>query len=378
MKKAFTLVELMVVIVVIAILIGISFKVAGLGEDASKRNMTVARLQRLENALSGYYAAFGSYPPVPLNGRSRNIYYETNGNGIQQTSSNPGTSLPGGSDSQWSQIRSACRAQPIAMLFPFRASEYDYVVAVSKMLQELYPDNREYWMFDSLLTPGRLSEGATRHEWTRVQAFQFGLLSFLLPRYLLMTGRGQMGSDLNDSFFDGLPQWEKNNTLPCRFENGIPYATWRELNSEPRWKIELLPSQIVTTRWLSNLQGILSCDRGESVYGVSLRGGAEFDQGLVGHNGGTMVIFSAGKSQNGGGTSAGTQQYALSCITCKDGWGNEFYYYSPPPYQGYRLWSSGPNGMTFPPWISPEELERMPNKNRFRSWMADDIVHMSN
>ena len=33
MKKAFTLVELMVVVVVIAILASITFKIAGLGED---------------------------------------------------------------------------------------------------------------------------------------------------------------------------------------------------------------------------------------------------------------------------------------------------------------------------------------------------------
>lgn len=89
MKRAFTLIEMMIVVAVIAILTGILFRLMGVGEDAEKRNITVARMQRLENCLSGYYAAFGSYPPVELEGRSRNYRYEVNPGGIQQTSRNP-------------------------------------------------------------------------------------------------------------------------------------------------------------------------------------------------------------------------------------------------------------------------------------------------
>jgi len=55
--------------------------------------------------------------------------------------------------------------------------------------------------------------------------------------------------------------------------------------------------------------------------------------------------------------------------TVVDGWGNDFYYYSPPPYQSYQLWSSGPNGRTFPPW-----MEKVQGKEKIiNQWIADDI-----
>ena len=60
MKKGFTLVEMLIVVVVLVTLMTITFRLTSLGRDQTDRNKTIARLQRLENALSGYYAAFGS------------------------------------------------------------------------------------------------------------------------------------------------------------------------------------------------------------------------------------------------------------------------------------------------------------------------------
>ena len=57
-----------------------------------------------------------------------------------------------------------------------------------------------------------------------------------------------------------------------------------------------------------------------------------------------------------------------------DGYGN---YYSPAPYQRYILWSGGPNGKTFPPWVSRDSLGSKA-KSTVGSWTHDDIVHMSN
>ena len=76
MKKSrgFTLIELLIVTVIIVTLMAIVFRLAGTGGESTARAKTLARLQKLSNALSGYYAAFGSYPPVPLQGRSRDIY----------------------------------------------------------------------------------------------------------------------------------------------------------------------------------------------------------------------------------------------------------------------------------------------------------------
>ena len=76
-RKGFTLIELLVVVVILATLMGIVFRLAGCGDESRKRTKTVQRLQRVENALSGYYAAYGTYPPVPLHG-SRSIYLKTN------------------------------------------------------------------------------------------------------------------------------------------------------------------------------------------------------------------------------------------------------------------------------------------------------------
>ena len=101
MKKSrgFTLIELLIVTVIIVTLMAIVFRLAGSGGDSTARAKTLSRLQKLSNALSGYYAAFGSYPPVPLQGRSRDIYTRVDkygattgggslGYGIQGTSRN--------------------------------------------------------------------------------------------------------------------------------------------------------------------------------------------------------------------------------------------------------------------------------------------------
>ena len=395
MKKAFTLVELMVVVVIIAILASITFKIAGLGEDTSKRNTTIARMQRLENAISGYFAAYGSYPPVALQGRSRNIFYEANGYGIQQVSRDPRTSIDLPND--WKQVEAACRAQPVAMEFPYASSRSEYVKAVSDALMARYNSGEADYKdnpalaygFDALNNPESLSgrnndgNGVKAGDWTNLQIFKFGLMSYLLPRYLLMMGHGNGGST---SLYDDFAQWGDNNSIPCRFEDGVQYKSWSDLNSDfgkdnEKWKIALIPSQAICARWLVNLEGILLCNDtiNTTVYGVNFRDTSR-SIGLSAENP-NPNIYSAGGGQSGSGTS-GSQQYVLNKITCQDGWYHDFYYYSLPPYQSYRLWSAGENGKTFPPWIPDEEIEKNSalnkHKDLIRNWIADDIVHMSN
>ena len=64
-------------------------------------------------------------------------------------------------------------------------------------------------------------------------------------------------------------------------------------------------------------------------------------------------------------------------MTVRDGWDQEFFYYSEPPYQSYRLWSSGPNRVTFPPWY---DLDQFSGKDlqQIQKFIEDDIVHLSN
>ena len=401
MKKAFTLVELMIVVVVIAILASISFKIAGLGEASSARSNTVARMQRLENAISGYFAAYGSYPPVALQGRSRNIFYEANGYGIQQVSKDPLTSIELDKSKGWNQVEAACRAQPVAMEFPYASSRSAFVRAVSESLMQLhesgtpgYENPALAYGFDALDNPEMLSgknhdgNGVKAGDWTNMQVFKFGLMSYLLPRYLLMMGHGNGNNNESSgstSLYDDFTQWGDNNAMPCRFEDGTQYESWNNLNSDlgkkdEKWKIALIPSQAVCARWLANLEGILACNdtANTTVYGINLR---DSKYGGLSAEDPNPNIYSAGNSQSGSGT-GGSQQYVLNKITCKDGWGNDFYYYSLPPFQNYRLWSAGPNGKTFPPWIPDEEIENNPElqkfKGRIRNWVADDVVHMSN
>ncbi len=63
-KRAFTLIELMVVVLVIMILSGILFRLAALVQDRAARSRVVYQLQQIQNALNEFYAEYGHYPPV--------------------------------------------------------------------------------------------------------------------------------------------------------------------------------------------------------------------------------------------------------------------------------------------------------------------------
>ena len=388
-NSGFTLVELLIVVVVIAILASIAFRLGGIATDSTRRNLTIERIQKLENALSGYYAAFGSYPPVQLEGRSRNFYYRVNGYGIQQVSRDPDSSIDLKTAEGWKQVEAACRAQPVSMEFPYSEGYQDYVKAVADALRDRhdqgdsgFKDNQALgYGFDGLRNPEQLSSKRNKGDWAHTQIFKFGIMSYLLPRYLLMMGHS------STTLYDNFDQWSDNNEIPAKFEDGVPYDNWNDLNrdlskTDQRWKVALLPSQAITSRWLVNFKESLACNTMTTVYGVNIKSNRDEDGGKAG---GISVdnpwpkIYSVADSQSGTGTS-GSQQYVLNEITMNDGWGNELYYYSLPPFQKYRVWSAGPNGKTFPPWISPEELKTgslQGSQLLIRSWTGDDIVQMS-
>jgi hypothetical protein len=118
---------------------------------------------------------------------------------------------------------------------------------------------------------------------------------------------------------------------------------------------------------MPNLEKIVSTQHSTlKVFGVELRDADDIGFNL------NMPVYSPG----GFDEDSTSSQYILDSCTIKDGWGNEFYYYSPAPYQTYQLWSSGPNGRTFPPWISREDLDSNANKC-VGAWTEDDIMSMS-
>jgi len=124
MKKGFTLVEMLIVVVVLVTLMTITFRLSSVGSQQTYRNNTISRLQRIENCLSGYYAAFGSYPPVKLHG-SRNIYASVNDYGIQSDDQENqdiwGWTDIGTEQEQraWQQVKAACKSQPVDCRYPY-------------------------------------------------------------------------------------------------------------------------------------------------------------------------------------------------------------------------------------------------------------------
>lgn len=393
MKKGFTLVELLIVVVILVTLMSVVFRLGNIGGLSKERAVTISRLQKLENCISGYYAAFGSYPPVKLHG-SRNIYYKLNNYGIQQTENED----PDTNTLSWDRVNAACKSQPLGMYFPFSSAYDDYIRDTAEELMKLhqsnddahkaYKDNPALANMTGNFNPNWINqERRASADWSNCQVFQFGLMSFLLPRFVVMMGNQR------SEIYDDFAQWKDNNQCPCRFKDGVPYRNWNELNNElvtssnsdreneNKWAIEALPSQAVTARWMPSLEKILSTEHKVELYGVVLtdpdNGAGNFS--VANPN---PMIHSAGDSQAGEGSGDGSTQYVLDGITCKDGWGHEFYYYCAPPYQSYRLWSAGPNGKTFPPWISEEEFKNDPtlqsNRATIQEWISDDILHMSN
>ena len=129
MKRGFTLIELMIVTVVLVTLMAIVFRLAGITGPQEARAKTIKRMQCIENCLSGYYAAFGSYPPVKLHG-SRNIYLKVDNWGIQEEDGQTVSSL------NWASVEAACRSQPVGARYPFSSSD-DVQEMVRMVAEEL-------------------------------------------------------------------------------------------------------------------------------------------------------------------------------------------------------------------------------------------------
>ena len=394
MKKAFTLVEMLIVVVVLVTLMTITFRLGSIGQSQGMRARTISKLQRVENCLSGYFAAFGSYPPVAIQG-SRNINLKVNSRGFQQLNQDQEPEWSNESRA-WLQVEAACRSQPVGCSYPPDSKMDHYIEACSREIQKRASSNEEkykaYWQNDdvrarnvagfSSITRGNLGQVLAENssDWSQVQIFKFGLMSFLLPRYLLMMNFDRnYGNELLSH-----PQWTKNNNLPCDPLTGRKFSGWTSVKncaddyrSNPRDRQNLarvanIPSQAVCARWMPNLQGICSCTFSTSLFGINIKGTHGEDYGMVGIEPNLEIC-----SPDPTGTS---DQYVLDGVTVRDGWGNELFYYSPPPYQSYTLWSAGPNGKTFPPWIDRKEFvkENANARELVAKWIADDIIQLSN
>ena len=388
MRKAFTLVELLIVVVVLVTLMSITFRLSSIGGDSEYRNRTVARLNRLENCLSGYYAAFGTYPPVAVHG-SRNIYAKVNSHGIQSDDGDENTDIWGWTNigdkeeqDAWAQVKAACKSQPVDCRFPYPDTpEYRTLIeSVSKALQKKAADNKNLSDEQKKVLGSPFGNGMsnlsgmdnTETDWRKIQLFKFGLMSYLLSRYqVMMNSREEL---FNGSY----AQWNSNNVLPCDPMTGLRFQNWKDVRtrarsdkSKIRAEVVNVPSEAATARWMPNLEGIVCCNHDFKLYGVSIRG----DSGAsdLRADNFNIEVYSPGGYED----DSTSGQYVLDGVTVLDGWWHEFYYYSAPPYQSYTLWSGGKNNRTFPPWITRKSLDSKAAKC-VGLWVEDDIIRMSN
>lgn len=372
--KGFTLVELLVTVVVMVVLMSVSFRLIHGGDEAVARSRTQKRLQCLQNCLSGYRAAFGHYPAVPLHGE-RDIYLEANDYGIQTDRRT--------SKVVWRNVRAAILSQPVTTEFPFdtenkevkndiaRASAAD--VAWSKAAKTRGGDATAVAAYASGYKPFSASLVATqknRTSWRDVQVFRFGLLSYLLPRAEFML----FGEKL---VYEKYAQWPEENDLAEYYdpETGKPLKTaWSELAAAMRAKgsdrkaILASRSQAACARWLPNLKGIVR--GGGTYFGVDTSDGKTFrerEDGLRNAEVADLLIHASGKAD------APKTAYVLDGLTILDGWENEFYYYSPPPHLTCRIWSAGSDRKTLPPWIDPVLAAADPELKKALGWTRDDL-----
>lgn len=387
MKRGFTLIELMIVVAVLVTLMAITFRITNVAGDAEKRTRTITRMQRLENCLSGFHAAFGCYPPVKLHG---NRSFE----GQEE-------SINWGNESEaWRWVQQICKTQPVGCRFPFPKGQEDKISNAIRELSDLAAAAAASGEYDEIFDSqakkdwaaagfssaaesaieGRLSAKKGEVLWSEIKVFQYGVMSYLLPRYLVMMAGKE------EYFTGGYAQWAKNNDKPSdpftgyTVEWNTVYSWAQEQRnggkSENIVKLQMIPSQSACARWLPNLEGICQCNTDFNLFGVKIKSSDWNELGILDGLPLKMLVPRAmGLTCSPDNTYK--DQYVLDEVTVNDGWSHEFYYYSRSPYQSYTLWSSGPDGKTFPPWIARDQLSGQ-ELDLAAKWTKDDITHMSN
>ena len=396
MKRAFTLIEMMIVIAVLVTLMAMTFRIGNVSADAEARTMTIARMQRLENCLSGFHAAFGCYPPVRLHG-NRSF------SGQERT-------INWGNESEaWRWVRNICRTQPVGCRFPFSERMKGAVVELSDLISDAagsgeYEDafkdetgTLQNWATAGFTSSsdgdveGKLSSKKDEVLWSEIKLFQYGVMSFLLPRYFVMMA-GNSRYYMGDNGTGGYAQWTSNNQKPSDpfTGNSVSWSTvysWveayrnrNEQRDENVVKLMMMPSQAACARWMPNLDGICKCNTDITLFGVHIKSTHWRDRGIFDFDGGVSralvnsVYDTCFRPDEANPTGS---QYLLDEVTVQDGWGHEFYYYSRSPYQSYTLWSSGKDGKTFPPWVSRDRLSGQ-ELDLAVKWTKDDISQLSN
>lgn len=348
-RQAFTLIELMVVVVVISILIAGVFKLMSVTSINNKRAQTLAKMERIQNALSGFYALYGTYPPVEQYGSPDPFGTDRE--------DDFGDTLESRLDARSAAWASKC--QPIAFEFP-NSGELDEFVG------------REFSASGINQTKGGTANSSSLSaDWEDVKIFKFGLLSYLLPR-IEVIGIPQQGqawgkNQPNINFYKS-NQWKKSNlTSKTLTDNSEADKVTAVLQAQRKLEND------ACARWLPNFEKIIY--GGVTLLGINTdEAGLDDSINYRSFRRSFVTDYNDGRNEEDHCKTDG-KYYAggvLRCMTIRDGWNQEFYYHSDPPYQSYRIWSAGPNGSTFPPWIPINSLQGN-DRQTVVEWTQDDI-----
>lgn len=114
-RAGFTLIELMVSIVILAVLMSAMFLMLKLGDKESEKAATLAKLEQLNTLITAYHNQYGVYPPVPVYPTGSRTVDNDGTSKTQPTQPiqfwihTDGPNVPSPSNASWDQIGSGER-----------------------------------------------------------------------------------------------------------------------------------------------------------------------------------------------------------------------------------------------------------------------------
>lgn len=307
-RNGFTIIEMMIVIVIIAILSGFVFRMMGLAAVKNNIAETKAKLEKIANAIEAYRAEYGSYPPVAVYDCCKGAH------GIQPTL----YEYPNASEMGTSGSSTAMSSQFAARL---------------------------------------VNESKEKDRWADFSLFTFGLASYLYPRYW------STGEKAPQELFGDLSSGDVKNGQKADKKRVINQWTAHNKKEEDRIYIQDMDRDMNAIRrilpflethidskierkvkvWVlpKNEWGDIDCGVGDFAYS-SLEFCRWNGKGGEGH------FIGSPESINGTRIYDGIE-FMNYAIGFKDSWGRILHYQSNPPYDNFRLWSPGPNGQTCDP-----------------------------
>ena len=313
-KGGFTLIELLVVFLVIMLLAGMTFRLMNAEAKAKNVAVTKSKVEQVAHALEEFKAIYGQYPPVAM---------YPSGDGYYQ---------------------------------PF---EYEYAVhdartisaaGVGGITREMADEIRNYdGAGDNQGTDdGYWDGGGDKDKPHGFVLYTFGLMSYLFPRYYShasqspgrFVGSPQVGNAEDDGVTykreNAVRQWHNGNN---RQKMSMSISDFNRDLEASRRILPFLGARMLDEPRLTDHQygykymEIISGANNNEDYGI-------VDKGDSGWH------AMPGASSGGGSSGAGMRKYYINeRLTIHDAWGKSLNYSSKPPYDSFRVWSSGgPNG----------------------------------